>query len=147
MTKSVKLRATSETLRLLERGLTGYALADYCPCHLLLSDGSSVKVSVVGMDVAPRFECFSLALDVDRAPTESVTAFTTPRDATAISILLREEYIEPFTGDPSDLVGQGNPTHQTAAKPGHVPKRALASCLVAHGLLIEGAKSRLAVVA
>jgi hypothetical protein len=146
MTKSAMLRATLQTLRLLERGLTGYVLADNGPCHLLLSDGRSVKVSVVGTDVAWKFECFSLALDVDKTPTESVTAFATPRDGTAISILLREEYIEPFTGDASGLVGQ-NPMTQTAAKPGHVPKHALVSCLVAYGLLIEGARNRLVVVA
>jgi hypothetical protein len=140
------LRATLETLRLLERGLTGYALTDNGPCHLFLFDGSSVKVSVVGTDVAPKFECFSLALDVAKAPAESVTAFATPKDGTAISILFREEYIETFTGDSSHLVGQ-HPMTQTAAKPGHVPKDALASCLVAYGLLIEGAKSRLAIVA
>jgi hypothetical protein len=146
MTKSALLRTTLETLRLLERGLTAYLLIDNGPCHLLLPDGISVKVSVAGTDIAPKFECFSLVLDVDKTPTESVTAFATPKDATAVSVLLREEYVAPFTGDPSHLVGQRPITH-AAAKPGHVPRDALASCLVAYGLLIEGARSRLAVVA
>lgn len=146
MTKSAMLKCTSGTLRMLERGLTGYTLPSNGPCYLLLSDGSSVRVSVVGVDVAPRFECFALAMDADQAPTGPMTAFATPKGGTATSVLLREEYIEPFTGDPSDPVGQPPATTQDAAKPGHAPK-CLASCLVAYGLLIEGAKGRLVVAA
>lgn len=146
MTKSAMLRTTLETLRTIERRLTSYTLSRDGPCYLILSDDSSVRVSAVGTDVAPRFECFSLALDADKSPTGPVTAFAIPKDGAAISILLREEYIEPFIGDPSDVVGQ-HPTTQTAARPGHVPERAFASCLVAYGILIEGAKCRLAVVA
>ena len=33
------------------------------------------------------------------------------------------------------------------AKPGHVPQNALAACIVAYGLLIEGANHRLAIAA
>jgi hypothetical protein len=136
----------------LARGLTGYALANNgpyhnSPCHLLLSDGSSVKVSVVGVDIAPRFECFSLAVDPDEAPPGSITAFATPKGCTTAFILIREEYIEPFTGDPSELLGQLPAMEQKAAKVGHVPKHALASCLVAYGLLVEGIKGRLVVAA
>jgi hypothetical protein len=133
---------------MLECGVMGYCSpADDRPCHLLLSNNSFLKVSVFGTDVGPRFECFSLALDIARAPKEPVRAFKGRRSGTAASVLLREEYTEPFTGDSSGLVGTPPTMTQTAIKPGHVPEQALASCVVAYGLLIAGDTERLIVAA
>ena len=77
-----------------------------------------------------------------------VTAFVTPKGGTSMLVLLREEYTEPAAANDSlGFVGQRPGTMQTAAKPGHIPEHAVASCLVAHGLLIEGGRERLAVSA
>jgi hypothetical protein len=135
---------------MLDRGLTGYcAPTNNRPCHLLLSEDESLRVSVVATDVARRFECFSLALEIDKAPQGSATAFVTRKDDNATFVLIREEYTEPFTGDPSSLglIGQPPTTAQQAARPGHVPAHALESCVVAFGLLIEGDEERLVVAA
>jgi hypothetical protein len=112
----------------------------------LLSDGAFVSVFAVGTDVAPRFECFSLAVETRETFLGPVTAFATPRDGTAMSVLLREEYTEPAPANDSlGVVGQGPGTMQRAAKPGQILEHALACCLVAYGLLIEGGGERLAI--
>ena len=148
MTERAMLQATSEVLRMPQRGLRGYALVGKGPCHLLLSDGAAVRAFVVGTDIAPRFECFSLAMEADEMPSGPVTAFVTPTGCLAMSVLLREEYIEPTAEeDVIGLLGQRPWMAQSAAKPGNVPLRAWASCLVAYGLLIEGANECLAVTA
>lgn len=148
--KSIPLGIGPRTLPILEQGLIGYVFPSdgHFPCHLLGCDGRSVEVTVVGTDVAPRFECFSLALSVEKPPVGQVIAFATRSGAIPVCVLLREEYIEPFTGDASKLQLRGQPSNvQSASKPGEVPSHALASCLVAYGLLIEGLEGRLAVVA
>jgi hypothetical protein len=105
-----------------------------------------VEVSVVGNDIAPKFECFSLALSVQTPPGGPVTAFATRSGDAPFYVLLREEYVEPFVGDATNLHGQPH-SAQSAAKPGHVPGHASASCLVAYGMLIQGLEGRLAIVA
>ena len=91
MTERVMLQVTPDVLRMPQRGLRGYAQPGKGPCHLLLSDGASVTVFVVGTDIAPRFECFALAMEPDEMPSGPVTAFVTPTGHPAMSILLREE--------------------------------------------------------
>lgn len=142
------LQATSEALRMLERGLRGYAFVEKGPCHLLLSDGEAVKVFAVGTDIAPRFECFSLAMEADEMPSGSVIDFVTPMGGRAMGVLLREEYIEPNAEeDAVGRLGQRPWMTQSAVKPGNVPLQAWASCLVAYGLLVEGVQERLAITA
>jgi hypothetical protein len=143
----IPLKSTLSTVALLEGGLVGYVCHNNGPCHLVLSDCRSIRVSVIGTDIAWRFECFSLALDVDASPTESITPFVTPEGATVISILVREEFVEPYTGDRSLMVGQGPTLVQQARKPGQVPANATASCIVAYGMLLEGIGGRLLVAA
>jgi len=140
------LRTSPKTLQALAGGVLGYAYLPFGPCSLLLPDDTSLEVSGVGKDIAPKFECFSLALEItEPARRSAFLPFEITRPA-VVSVLLREEYTEPFTGDPSGLVGQ-NPITQTAAPPGFVPEHAFESCLVAYGVVIEGAKHCLAVVA
>ncbi len=141
-----RLKTSLTTLKMLERGLTGYSCQDYRPCDLLLSDGKALRVSVVETYVAWKFECFSLALDIAAPATGPAIPFVTLGADTVTSILVREEYIEPYNGDRSSLVGQ-DPNVQQAVKPGHVPLSATMSCLVAYGIMIEGAESRLVVAA
>lgn len=116
------------------------------PCSLLLPNDTSLEVSVVGKDIAPKFECFSLALEIAEPARPSAFLPFEIAPPAVVSVLLREEYTEPFTGDPSGLVGQ-NPINQTATLPGLVPEHAFDRCLVAYGISIEGEKHALAIVA
>jgi hypothetical protein len=141
------LKASPEPLRALEQGLVGYAHKDKGPCRFLLADGTSVVVSVVGTDVGFRFECFSLAVEFGAAPNGPAVQLPVEKGSVTVSILLCEDYVEPFTGDRSQLVGTGPTYVQYSVKPGQVPDRAVNSCLVAYGLLVEGPHTRLAVVA
>lgn len=147
MTKSATLRTTAETLRMLERGLKGYALVNDSPCYLLLSDGNTLKVSVSRADIPRGSSASPLLWYESEAPEGTRIPFVARRGGTATSVLLREEYIEPFTGDPTGLVGQPPTNVQKAAKPGQVPGQALESCVVAYGLLIRANNQRLVVAA
>jgi len=128
-------------------GVLGFTLDKFGACHLVLSSGSSLRVSVVDTAVAPRFECFSLALEMDVTEIKPSMPFASPASDAGAFILVREEYIEPYTGDTEGLVGGAPRTIQRAARPGHVPVGALMSCQVAYGLLIEGIDGRLVVAA
>lgn len=138
------LRAEVDVLRALDAGVQAYSIGRKgFPRNLVLRDGRLVEVSVVATDVAPKFECFSLSLsfaDLERLPTIQC-------EGLAMSVLLREEYVKPFDGNPQDYgyVGSGPGYTQAAAKPGKAPSSALATCLVAYGLLFVGGAGRLVV--
>jgi hypothetical protein len=145
--RSAPFKTTSEVLRSLRHGLQGYILSKFGPCHLVLLDGHGVKISVVDTIVAPRFECFSLAVEADSEGIKSTVPFASPTGETEAFALIREEYVEPYNEDTEGLVGSPPRTIQRAAIPGRVPSHALASCQVAYGLLIEGTSCRLMVAA
>jgi len=131
------LRVTAATLLSLERDLIGFAHTGDGECYFILSGDRAVRVTIVETDVAPKFECFSLALEMLGMPTGPMSPFLLP-SVKNVSVLLREEYVEPSDDDHPGLVGAKPRFNQTGAKPGHVPKTAIESCLVAYGLLIEG---------
>ena len=147
VTQIALLKAKLEPLRALEQGIVGYAQKEHGPCRLILAGGTSVIVFVMGTDVGWRFECFSLAVEFDSPPELPLTSFAIPKENIAVSILVREEYSEPYIGDRSQMLGTGPTMVQKAAKPGQVPSHASNSCLVAYGLLMSGPERQLAIVA
>ena len=146
MNKSTLLKVEPELLlRLPESGLVGYSPPGYSSCFLLLSDHKTIKVSTKETCVASKFDCFSLALDLEIMPEGAVTKFETTKGS-GVSVLIREDYIETYTGDTSKLVGN-NPVTHSSAKVGEAPENALAKSIVAYGLLFEGHSGRLVVAA
>jgi hypothetical protein len=145
MTKTVIFEATLESLRKLEIGVAGY-VAEKQKCFLVLASGSAIRISAVATDVTQRFECFSLALDIVESALRPMVEYLSFPVPAAVSVLMREEYVTPYAGDEFAYVGS-NPTSQRAVRPGQVPTNAIASCLVAFGLLVKGHGSRLVVAA
>jgi hypothetical protein len=142
---TARLKTEPETLRKLNAGLAGY-IANDDSCHLFLADGVTVRIAAYGNSPTEDLECFSLALETLKVAPPSVAGFQAWEGKGAISVLLREEYLRPLTGDRTGVVGS-NPKSQVAVRPGNVPKSALASCLVAFGLLVEGDEERLVIAA
>jgi hypothetical protein len=146
LTRWAPLKTTSTVLRSLRGGIEGFTRSGFGSCRLALSTGRAVEISAVETLVAPRFECFSLAMQPDAMTVNVTVPFKSSADAEA-SILIREEYVEAYDGDATRLVGSAPRTIQKATVPGHVPAHALMSCQTAYGLLIEGAGGRLLVAA
>ncbi|HWA51389.1 MAG TPA: hypothetical protein VG742_24175, partial [Dongiaceae bacterium] len=100
----------------------------------------------VDTQVAPRFECFSLKIEPEDAAIDVACSLPSLVDP-EVSVLIREEYIEPYSGDATGLVGGPPRTIQQATVPGRTPVGALMSCRVAFGVLWKSIGGKLVAAA
>jgi len=167
MDRCVKLDVPPAILSRIEDGVQGYALTQRGRrLWLFPVEGDAIKIEAFGTDIAPKFECFALALDAMPAevawwPWRRVRTLRTAQGRECVdasrrcafrkgaydaAVLTREEYIQPFEGDASGLVGR-NPVGQSAAKPGRAPLEASGKCRVEYGILLRSQSEVLAVCA
>jgi len=142
----LKLRADSKSLTAIGSGISHFSGGDQWHACRLRSGDNLVEVNVHSLDVAPLFEVFALDLRIAPLSDAEFGGWREwPLDSWIVAILTREEFVEP--GNPATPRLGELGYEQSAARPGLVPERAVASCIVDVGLLFTGELGQRVIVA
>ncbi|GAA4112269.1 hypothetical protein ACFFTN_25415 [Aminobacter aganoensis] len=143
---SHRLRCTSAQLRQIAHDIVGYQLAPYpqlpsfARCRLLHRNGGITEVRATDLDVADKFEVWTLALSEMAVPAE-LDFVPWPFETWSVQVLVSDQYVVRDRDPHPELVGT-EPFVHFATRPGTVPAGAISRCRVDRGLLFEGASGK-----
>jgi len=129
-------------IRMLCSPIQSYAVDEYSPKYpsyvfVNLKSGDCIEISAIESSFGEKFDCFTLKFSITDSEPDRSHRVHGLSIHNQVFVLMREEWLEPFTGNGSTLVGI-NPVTQNSGRAGSAAQDAFNKGIVAAGILVSG---------